>query len=63
MNGKRADSGDNHGGEHFDPGIAALFNEANETSRSLDAETAFVTRGRVEGRVTARHAAITSCAA
>lgn len=31
MNGKRADSGDNHDGEHFDPGIAALFNEANET--------------------------------
>ena len=31
MNGKRADSGDNHDREHFDPGIAALFNEANET--------------------------------
>ena len=40
MNGKRTDFGEDIPGEHFDPELAQLFNEASEPPLS---ETAFVT--------------------
>ena len=40
MNGKRTDFGDDTPGEHFDPELAQLFNEASQPPLS---ETAFVT--------------------
>lgn len=39
MNGKRTDFGDDHGNERFDPGLAAFFDEANETALDADAFT------------------------
>jgi len=44
MNGKRADHGDQIPGEQFDPELAALFSEANETPLEADAFTRAVLR-------------------